>query len=45
MDERKKMGMKTLVIGTVLFALSVWVKRYKWSPIKTRKIKYAFKNQ
>jgi len=40
MDQRKKMGMKVLVIGTVLFALSVWVKRYKWSPIKTRKITY-----
>lgn len=40
MDERKKMGLKALVIGTALFALSVWVKRYKWSPIKTRKIVY-----
>jgi ubiquinol-cytochrome c reductase cytochrome c1 subunit len=40
MDERKKMGLKVLVIGTALFALSVWVKRYKWSPIKTRKIVY-----
>jgi len=40
MDQRKKMGMKTLVISSVLFALSVWVKRYKWSPIKTRKIVY-----
>jgi ubiquinol-cytochrome c reductase cytochrome c1 subunit len=40
MDQRKKMGMKVLVIGSVLFALSVWVKRYKWSPVKTRKILY-----
>ncbi|KZF26800.1 putative cytochrome C1/Cyt1 [Xylona heveae TC161] len=40
MDERKKMGMKVVVVSTVLFALSVWVKRYKWSPIKTRKIVY-----
>jgi len=40
MDQRKKMGMKVLVIGSALFALSVWVKRYKWSPIKTRKIVY-----
>jgi len=40
MDERKKMGMKVLVITTTLFALSVWIKRYKWSPIKTRKIVY-----
>jgi len=40
MDQRKKMGMKVLIISTALFALSVWVKRYKWSPIKTRKIAY-----
>lgn len=40
MDQRKKMGVKVLVITTVLFALSVWVKRYKWSPLKTRKIAY-----
>ena len=39
-DIRKKMGMKVLIVGTVLFALSVWVKRYKWSPLKTRKIVY-----
>jgi ubiquinol-cytochrome c reductase cytochrome c1 subunit len=41
MDARKKMGLKVLVIGTALFALSVWVKRYKWTPIKTRKIVYT----
>ncbi|PQE11670.1 cytochrome c1 protein [Rutstroemia sp. NJR-2017a WRK4] len=40
MDQRKKMGMKVLVIGTALFAISVWVKRYKWTPVKTRKIVY-----
>lgn len=27
-DQRKKMGWKVLVIGTVLYAMSVWVKRY-----------------
>jgi ubiquinol-cytochrome c reductase cytochrome c1 subunit len=32
MDERKKMGWKVMAIGGVLFALSVWVKRYViWS--------------
>jgi ubiquinol-cytochrome c reductase cytochrome c1 subunit len=41
MDDRKKMGAKALVILTGLFALSVWVKRYKWAPIKTRKIVYS----
>ncbi|KAL1852257.1 cytochrome c1 [Paecilomyces lecythidis] len=40
MDDRKKMGLKSLTILTGLFALSVWVKRYKWAPIKTRKIIY-----
>jgi len=28
MDERKKMGWKVLAVTSVLFALSVWVKRY-----------------
>ncbi|OJJ43225.1 hypothetical protein ASPZODRAFT_136429 [Penicilliopsis zonata CBS 506.65] len=41
MDERKKMGAKAIAILTGLFALSVWVKRYKWAPIKTRKIVYT----
>ena len=40
MDDRKKMGLKVLAIGSALFALSVWVKRYKWSPMKTRKVVY-----
>ncbi|KAM0721677.1 hypothetical protein Q7P37_002602 [Cladosporium fusiforme] len=40
MDERKRMGWKVLAIGSVLFAISVWVKRYKWSTIKTRHIQY-----
>jgi ubiquinol-cytochrome c reductase cytochrome c1 subunit len=40
MDDRKKMGWKVLIIGSALFGLSVWVKRYKWTPIKTRKLVY-----
>jgi len=40
MDARKKMGFKVMIISVTLFALSVWVKRYKWSPVKTRKIVY-----
>ncbi|MCJ1344206.1 cytochrome c1 [Peltigera leucophlebia] len=40
MDQRKKMGVATVVITSALLALSIWVKRYKWSPIKTRKIVY-----
>ncbi|PYH99922.1 cytochrome c1 [Aspergillus ellipticus CBS 707.79] len=41
MDDRKKMGVKAITLLTGLFAVSVWVKRYKWSPIKTRKIVYS----
>jgi len=41
MDQRKKMGMKVLAVTTVLTALSIWVKRYKWTPIKTRKLVYS----
>ncbi|KAB8246662.1 cytochrome C1 family-domain-containing protein [Aspergillus flavus] len=41
MDDRKKMGVKAIALLTGLFAVSVWVKRYKWSPIKTRKIVYS----
>ncbi|GAT27197.1 cytochrome c1, mitochondrial precursor [Aspergillus luchuensis] len=41
MDDRKKMGVKAITLLTGLFAISVWVKRYKWSPIKTRKIVYS----
>ncbi|KAF2157126.1 cytochrome C1 family protein [Myriangium duriaei CBS 260.36] len=40
MDDRKKMGWKVLAITSALFGLSVWVKRYKWSVVKTRKIVY-----
>jgi len=41
MDDRKRLGWKVMAIGTTLFVLSVWVKRYKWSTIKTRKIAYT----
>ncbi|KAG7009721.1 hypothetical protein G7Y79_00002g008360 [Physcia stellaris] len=40
MDQRKKMGVAVITITTVLLALSIWVKRYKWSPVKTRKLMY-----
>ncbi|KAI5279201.1 cytochrome c1, partial [Ascosphaera acerosa] len=41
MDQRKKMGLKVLTVTSVLFALSVWLKRYKWAPIKSRKLVYT----
>ena len=37
-DERKKTGVKALIIFSSLFAISIYVKRFKWSNIKTRKI-------
>ncbi|KAL9134108.1 MAG: hypothetical protein Q9175_004715 [Cornicularia normoerica] len=40
MDKRKRMGVATIIITTALLALSIWVKRYKWTPVKTRKIAY-----
>jgi len=40
MDTRKKMGWKIVGVTGILFVLSVWVKRYKWAPLKTRKIVY-----
>ncbi|KAJ5386283.1 Cytochrome c1 [Penicillium cosmopolitanum] len=41
MDDRKKMGVKAIAVLSGLFAISVWVKRYKWAPIKSRKIVYS----
>ena len=40
MDQRKKMGVAVIAITSMLLALSIWVKRYKWSPVKTRKLVY-----
>ncbi|WVQ81294.1 hypothetical protein IAT38_003417 [Cryptococcus sp. DSM 104549] len=39
-DQRKKMGLQALIILTAGFAISVYVKRFKWSYIKTRKLVY-----
>jgi ubiquinol-cytochrome c reductase cytochrome c1 subunit len=40
MDERKRLGFKAVTLLAVLFAASVWVKRYKWAWLKSRKIVY-----
>lgn len=40
MDDRKKMGFKVLALTSVLFAMSIWVKRYKWAWLKSRKLVY-----
>ena len=39
-DQRKKMGVQALAIISTLFALSIWVKRFKWSSVKSRKLIY-----
>ncbi len=39
-DERKKMGLKSVVILTAALGLSLWWKRFKWSYIKSKKIVY-----
>jgi ubiquinol-cytochrome c reductase cytochrome c1 subunit len=40
MDERKRLGFKAVTLLAVLLAASVWVKRYKWAWLKSRKIVY-----
>ncbi|RKP07131.1 cytochrome c1, partial [Thamnocephalis sphaerospora] len=37
-DERKRIGMKAVTIFAALTAVSIWLKRFKWAPIKSRKI-------
>ena len=37
-DERKKYGIKAVIIFSTLFAISLYVKRFKWGPVKNRKI-------
>lgn len=39
-DDRKRAGMKVVFTLAVLYGLSVWVKRWKWSGLKHRKIVY-----
>ncbi|KAJ3306999.1 cytochrome c1 [Kappamyces sp. JEL0829] len=38
MDERKVLGIKTMLVTSVLLGFSIWWKRYKWSYIKSRQI-------
>jgi len=39
-DERKKIGLKAVILFSALTAISVYVKRFKWTVIKNRKIVY-----
>lgn len=38
LDERKKNGIKAVILFSTLTLLSLYVKRFKWTPIKNRKI-------
>ena len=37
-DERKKYGIKAVIIFSALTLLSLYVKRFKWTVVKNRKI-------
>lgn len=39
-DERKKMGMQAVIILSTLTAISLYVKRFKWTGLKNRKVYY-----
>lgn len=39
-DDRKKMGLKAVVILSAMTGLSLWIKRFKWAALKTRKVGY-----
>jgi len=39
-DERKRLGLKSVIVFSALTLLSVYVKRFKWTVLKNRKIFY-----
>ncbi|TFY80461.1 hypothetical protein EWM64_g3553 [Hericium alpestre] len=39
-DERKKTGIKAVILFSALTAISLYVKRFKWTVLKNRKIQY-----
>lgn len=44
-DERKRLGLKAVVILGMMIGASAWLKRWKWAPIKSRKIVYRPPNK
>ncbi|ODV98175.1 hypothetical protein PACTADRAFT_47979 [Pachysolen tannophilus NRRL Y-2460] len=40
-DERKRLGIKAIIVLSGLYLLSVWVKKFKWAPFKHRKITFT----
>lgn len=41
-DERKRLGLKSVIIFSALTLLSVYVKRFKWTVLKNRKIRKSY---
>ncbi|KDQ61590.1 hypothetical protein JAAARDRAFT_31051 [Jaapia argillacea MUCL 33604] len=39
-DERKKIGLKAVILFSTLTLISLYVKRFKWAPLKNRKLFY-----
>lgn len=39
-DERKKWGLKAIILVSSLYLMSIWVKKFKWQPIKNRKFRF-----
>jgi len=43
-DQRKKMALKALMMFSIIISISYYLKRHKWSAIKSRKFAYVPKN-
>lgn len=39
-DDRKRMALKVIMMFTMLFGVTYYIKRHKWSVLKSRKIAY-----
>ncbi|KNE63744.1 hypothetical protein AMAG_08830 [Allomyces macrogynus ATCC 38327] len=37
-DDRKRMGLKAMILLTAMSGFSLWLKRFKWSVLKSRKV-------
>lgn len=37
-DERKLMGVKAVIVLSIMFVFSAYMKRLKWAPLKSRKV-------
>ncbi|ODQ81114.1 hypothetical protein BABINDRAFT_174903 [Babjeviella inositovora NRRL Y-12698] len=40
-DERKRLGLKSMILLSTMYLGSVWLKKFKWANIKTRKITFT----